>query len=93
MGGWFLAMCGAGKFQSVRVARNHDCPVCVRGEFAHLDGEAQPHITMCGRDSVQIHERGRASGSGRAETAAGSQRWMMCGRTIFCCGFAWRRMR
>jgi adenylyltransferase/sulfurtransferase len=24
-----------------------------------LDGEAQPHITMCGRDSVQIHERGR----------------------------------
>jgi molybdopterin-synthase adenylyltransferase len=50
----------SGKFQSVRVERNAECPVCVRGEFAHLEGEAQPHITMCGRDSVQIHERGRA---------------------------------
>ncbi|HUE42459.1 MAG TPA: ThiF family adenylyltransferase, partial [Candidatus Sulfotelmatobacter sp.] len=50
----------SGKFQSMRVARDTECPVCVRGEFAHLEGEAQPHITMCGRDSVQIHERGRA---------------------------------
>ncbi|HEY2821749.1 MAG TPA: ThiF family adenylyltransferase [Candidatus Acidoferrum sp.] len=50
----------SGRFQSVRVARNAECAVCVRGEFAHLEGEAQPHITMCGRDSVQIHERGRA---------------------------------
>jgi adenylyltransferase/sulfurtransferase len=50
----------SGKFQSVRVARAADCPVCVRREFAHLEGEAQPHITMCGRDSVQIHERGRS---------------------------------
>ena len=25
----------------------------------YLDGEAQPHVTMCGRDSVQIHERTR----------------------------------
>jgi len=49
----------SGRFQSVRVARHEGCPVCVRHEFAHLDGEAQPHITMCGRDYVQIHERGR----------------------------------
>jgi molybdopterin-synthase adenylyltransferase len=49
----------SGRFQSVRVARHHACPVCVRRKFAHLEGEAQPHITMCGRDSVQIHERGR----------------------------------
>jgi molybdopterin/thiamine biosynthesis adenylyltransferase len=49
-----------GRFQSIKVPRNLECPVCVRGEFAHLDGGAQPHITMCGRDSVQIHERGRA---------------------------------
>ena len=49
----------SGRFQSVRVARNPDCSVCARREFAHLAGEAQPHITMCGRDSVQIHERGR----------------------------------
>jgi len=50
----------SGHFQSVRVARNPECSVCARREFAHLEGEAQPHITMCGRDSVQIHERGRA---------------------------------
>jgi molybdopterin-synthase adenylyltransferase len=50
----------SGKFQSVRVARNMECPVCVRGEFSYLEGEVQPHITMCGRDSVQIHERSRA---------------------------------
>jgi molybdopterin/thiamine biosynthesis adenylyltransferase len=49
-----------GRFQSVRVQRDLDCPVCARREFTHLDGEAQPHITMCGRDSVQIHEQGRA---------------------------------
>jgi len=48
-----------GKFQSIRVARNPSCRACVRREFCFLAGEAQPHITMCGRDSVQIHERGR----------------------------------
>ncbi|MGA2510653.1 MAG: ThiF family adenylyltransferase [Candidatus Acidiferrales bacterium] len=48
-----------GKFQSIRAARNPDCRACARREFAFLAGEAQPHITMCGRDSVQIYERGR----------------------------------
>ncbi|MGD1212569.1 MAG: ThiF family adenylyltransferase [Candidatus Acidiferrales bacterium] len=48
-----------GKFQSIRVARNPNCRACVRREFAFLAGEAQPHITLCGRDSVQIHERHR----------------------------------
>jgi molybdopterin/thiamine biosynthesis adenylyltransferase len=49
----------SGKFQSIRVARNPDCRACGRREFVYLEGEAQPHITMCGRDSVQIHEHGR----------------------------------
>lgn len=49
----------SGRVQSVRVARNSECRACVRREFAYLEGEAQPHITMCGRNSVQIHERGR----------------------------------
>jgi molybdopterin-synthase adenylyltransferase len=31
----------------------------VRHDFAYLEGKAQPHVTMCGRDSVQIHERNR----------------------------------
>jgi adenylyltransferase/sulfurtransferase len=50
----------SGRFQSVQPARNPQCRVCVHREFPHLAGEAQPHITMCGRDSVQIHERSRA---------------------------------
>jgi bacteriocin biosynthesis cyclodehydratase domain-containing protein len=49
----------SGKFQSVRVARNPECRVCVRRDFRYLEGEAQPRLTMCGRDSVQIHERRR----------------------------------
>ncbi|HUJ29733.1 MAG TPA: ThiF family adenylyltransferase [Candidatus Acidoferrum sp.] len=49
----------AGRFQSVRVARNPDCRACGRRDFRHLQVDAQPHITMCGRDSVQIHERSR----------------------------------
>jgi adenylyltransferase/sulfurtransferase len=48
-----------GKFQSIRVSRNPDCRACTRREFTYLEGNAQPHITMCGRDSVQIHERNR----------------------------------
>jgi molybdopterin/thiamine biosynthesis adenylyltransferase len=49
-----------GKFQSIRIARNPDCRACARREFTYLEGEAQPQITMCGRNSVQIHERRRA---------------------------------
>ena len=30
-----------------------------RHDFAHLPGEGRPHITLCGRNSVQIHERAR----------------------------------
>jgi molybdopterin-synthase adenylyltransferase len=48
-----------GRFQSLHVARNPECRACGRHEFAYLEGDAQPHITMCGRDSVQIHERNR----------------------------------
>lgn len=48
-----------GKFQSIHVARNPECRACARRDFRYLNGKAQPHISMCGRDSVQIHERGR----------------------------------
>jgi molybdopterin/thiamine biosynthesis adenylyltransferase len=50
----------SGRFQSIRVARNPDCRACMRREFVHLEGRARPHVSMCGRDSVQIHERRRA---------------------------------
>lgn len=50
----------SGRFQSVRVGRNPACRACGRQEFHYLAGRAQPHITLCGRDSVQIHERNRS---------------------------------
>ena len=50
----------SGRIQSVAIERNPVCRACARGEFPYLGGEAQPHLTMCGRDSVQIHERSRS---------------------------------
>ncbi|HWX93149.1 MAG TPA: ThiF family adenylyltransferase [Terriglobales bacterium] len=35
------------------------CRACADREFVHLAGEGRPHITLCGRNSVQIHERHR----------------------------------
>jgi molybdopterin-synthase adenylyltransferase len=35
------------------------CRACGERDFVHLDGEGRPHITLCGRNSVQIHERQR----------------------------------
>jgi molybdopterin/thiamine biosynthesis adenylyltransferase len=35
------------------------CTVCQGRDFRHLRGESRPHITLCGRNSVQIHEHGR----------------------------------
>ena len=35
------------------------CRACGERDFIHLAGEGRPHITMCGRNSVQIHERQR----------------------------------
>ncbi len=35
------------------------CTVCGDRVFSHLAGVGRPHITLCGRNSVQIHERHR----------------------------------
>ena len=32
------------------------CRACGKHDFVHLAGEGRPHITLCGRNSVQIHE-------------------------------------
>ena len=37
-----------------------DCATCQRKEFVHLSGTGRPNITLCGRNSVQIHEHSRA---------------------------------
>jgi molybdopterin-synthase adenylyltransferase len=50
----------SGRMQSVGLPRNPACRACAQRDFSYLHGDAQPHITMCGRDSVQIHERGRS---------------------------------
>jgi adenylyltransferase/sulfurtransferase len=36
-----------------------DCPTCGQRQFPYLAGERRPQITLCGRNSVQIHERQR----------------------------------
>jgi len=35
------------------------CEVCGKRNFRYLSGEGRPHITLCGRNSVQIHEHSR----------------------------------
>ena len=35
------------------------CRACGQRDFIHLASEGRPHITLCGRNSVQIHERQR----------------------------------
>jgi adenylyltransferase/sulfurtransferase len=37
--------------------RNPECAACARGEFLHLNGQERPPISLCGRNSVQIHAR------------------------------------
>jgi len=36
-----------------------NCEVCGQRIFTHLSGRNRAHITLCGRDSVQIHEHHR----------------------------------
>jgi adenylyltransferase/sulfurtransferase len=36
-----------------------DCAACGRSEYRYLNGERRPQITLCGRNSVQIHENHR----------------------------------
>lgn len=35
------------------------CRTCGQRDFLHLAGEGRAHITLCGRNAVQIHERHR----------------------------------
>ncbi len=44
----------------VAAAKPHPgCRACGERDFVHLEGKGRPHITLCGRNSVQIHERHR----------------------------------
>jgi molybdopterin-synthase adenylyltransferase len=44
--------------EMVAEAPRAGCRACL-GDFVHLAGDGRPHITLCGRNSVQIHERQR----------------------------------
>ena len=47
-------------YASVKTAKPRpDCRCCQQRDFIHLAGEGRPHVSMCGRNSVQIHERQR----------------------------------
>ncbi len=41
-------------------APDPSCEICGTRNFRFLAGAARPHITLCGRNSVQIHEHDRA---------------------------------
>jgi adenylyltransferase/sulfurtransferase len=45
-----------------------DCSVCQQHLFPYLSGRAHPHISLCGRNSVQIHERHRPINFAELET-------------------------
>ena len=53
--------------------RRADCRACGERDFVHLAGEGRPHITMCGRNSVQIHERARPIDFAEMQRRLGSQ--------------------
>ena len=56
------SLMGGGKIDHSEIATGSpraDCEVCGRRIFTHLTGENRAHITLCGRDSVQIHEHHR----------------------------------
>jgi adenylyltransferase/sulfurtransferase len=47
-------------FAEIKTAKPRTgCRACDQHDFVHLAGEGRPHITLCGRNSVQIHERQR----------------------------------
>jgi molybdopterin-synthase adenylyltransferase len=48
--------------QHAEVAAAHPrvgCQACGKRNFLHLAGKDRPQVTLCGRNSVQIHERAR----------------------------------
>ena len=43
--------------QQVKPKRDPDCRTCGQKIFSHLEEEGPSHVTLCGRNSVQIHRR------------------------------------
>lgn len=47
----------ANRFQQVRPKIDPECRACGKRDFIHLEAGGPIHISMCGRNSVQIHQR------------------------------------
>ncbi|HKS97738.1 MAG TPA: ThiF family adenylyltransferase [Terriglobia bacterium] len=45
------------RLQQVTPRQDPACRVCGQREFVHLTGGGATHVTLCGRNSVQIHQR------------------------------------
>ena len=43
-------------FQQVKAARDPQCAVCVAHQYVYLEQGGATHVSMCGRNSVQIHQ-------------------------------------
>jgi len=43
-------------FQQVKARRDPHCQVCVAHQYTYLEQGGATHISMCGRNSVQIHQ-------------------------------------
>ncbi len=56
---WTPSSSGQARSEISTSTPDPDCRVCAQRRFDHLAGLARPHITLCGRNSVQIHEHSR----------------------------------
>ena len=43
-------------FQQVKISRDPQCRTCGQHQYAYLEQGGATHISMCGRNSVQIHQ-------------------------------------
>ncbi len=44
------------RFQQITTPRDPQCRVCVAHQYAYLEQGGATHVSMCGRNSVQIHQ-------------------------------------
>ncbi len=58
------------RYQQVRPVMNPRCRACGERDFVHLEGGGPAYVSLCGRNSVQIHQRE----SRRLDLAALSER-------------------
>jgi adenylyltransferase/sulfurtransferase len=43
------------RFQKLKTTRDPQCPVCANHQYVYLEQGGATHVSMCGRNSVQIH--------------------------------------